>query len=70
MDKQTLVKSMEKHTGGVAFINQTQLAKYLGQSRGSIPEMVSGLDYLENHREKLYFVPDVAGRLMDRRRAN
>jgi hypothetical protein len=29
MDKQTLVRDLKSHVGGAAFINQSQLAKYL-----------------------------------------
>lgn len=66
MDKKTLVRSMEKHTG-CAFINPTQLAKYLRRSRTAMPDLLSGMDYLATGRERKYFIPDVAERLMENR---
>lgn len=69
MDKQMLIKTMEKHVGGSMFINKTQLAKYLKRSRDSMYELLDGLDYIPKKREKQYFVPDVAERLMKHRRA-
>ena len=69
MDKQSLIKSMEKHVGDAAFINQSQLAKYLKRSRMAMPELVDGRDYLETKREKRFFIPDIAQRLMDQRKS-
>ena len=68
MDKQTLVRDMKQHIGGAAFINHSQLAKYLKRSRQAMPEILCGLDFLETGREKRYFIPDVAQRLIDNRR--
>ena len=68
MDKKSLITSMEKFIGGSAFINKSQLAKFLRRSRTAIPDIVSGLDYLETGRERRYFIPDVAQKIMDMRR--
>jgi len=68
MDKKALTKSMEEAVKGAAFINQSQLAKYLRRSRTVMPEMLSGLDFLETKREKRYFIPDVAQRLMEQKK--
>ncbi|MDD4591704.1 MAG: hypothetical protein PHG06_14935 [Parabacteroides sp.] len=65
MDKQTLVRDLKSHVGGAAFINQTQMAKYLKRSREAIPGLLKGLDYLETGREKKYFIPDIAARLLE-----
>jgi len=67
MDKKSLINSMERYVGGSAFINKSQLAKYLRRSRDAMPNLLSGLDYLETKREKKYFIPDVAQKLMDLR---
>mgnify|MGYP003587038453 CR=1 FL=1 len=68
MDKQTLIKSMKEYTNGTPFINASQIAKFLRRSRDTLPELVRGLDYLQTGREKKYFVPDVAERIMVQRR--
>ena len=68
MEKQTLVRDMKSHVGGAAFINHSQLAKYMKRSREAMPNLLYGLDYLETGREKKYFIPDVAARIMENRR--
>jgi len=67
MNKQTLTQDLKAFVGGAAFINQTQLARYLRRSRGFVPDLVYGLDYLQTGKEKKYFIPDIAERLMDAR---
>lgn len=67
MDKQTLVRDLKSYVGGAAFINQSQLAKYLRRSREAIPDLLQGLDYLQTGREKKYFIPDIASRILDLR---
>lgn len=64
MDKKTLAKSMEEYAGS-PFMNQSQLAKYLRLSRHRMPELLTGVDYLETKRERRYFVPDIAQKLVD-----
>ncbi|MDD2301958.1 MAG: hypothetical protein PHG30_05310, partial [Eubacteriales bacterium] len=55
------------YVGGGGFINQSQIAKYLRRSRDCIPPLVEDLDFLSTGREKKYFIPDIASRLLDHR---
>ena len=68
MDKQTLTRSLTIHVEGASFINGCQLAKYLKMSRNAIPDLLQGLEYIESGRSRKYFIPDVAGRLMEVRK--
>jgi hypothetical protein len=67
MDKQALIKSMKEYTKGTPFINTSEIARFLRRSRDALPELVGGLDYLQTGREKKYFIPDVAERIMNQR---
>lgn len=63
MDKQQIVRRFERETGGQAFITATQLTRLLGQKNSyRVKEkFLVGLDVLDG---TLYFIPDVAARLM------
>ena len=67
MTKQDLIRDIKNEIGGGGFINTSQLAKYHRCSRDRIPELVNGLDCIRTGREKKYFIPDVAARLLDSR---
>lgn len=63
MDKQQIVRRFERETNGQAFITATQLTRLLGQKNSyRVKEkFLVGLDVLDG---TLYFIPDVAARLM------
>ena len=63
MDKQQIVRRFERETNGQAFITATQLTRLLGQKNSyRVKEkFLTGLDVLDG---TLYFIPDVAARLM------
>ena len=63
MEKRTIISEMKKDTKGAAFISMTTLSRHLGRGKAYAKEMVAGLDMVDNK----YFIPDVAGRIMDRR---
>ena len=67
MDKQTLIRDIKQYVGGGGFINTSQLAKYNRCSRDRIPELVEGLDVIKTGRERKYFIPDIAAKLLDSR---
>ena len=57
-----LVAEMKKFTGGAAFIDRKQLAKFLGYSDPhSIDQYLFGLP----HNGRKYFCADVADRIID-----
>lgn len=66
MNRQELIRDMKKENG--SFINITQLAKYMNVSRDKVrAEIVNGLDYYPSGRKKMYFVNDVADRILQQR---
>lgn len=67
MDKKTLTNEMKEHVKTGCFINMTELASFTGKSRNRLADILQGLDCLETKKEKKYFIPDVAQRILDRR---
>ena len=64
MDKQTIIRNMERQFGRRGCITKTEFAEYMGISRHHLGDWLDGLDKING---KYYFIPDVAQRLMDRR---
>ena len=65
MKKTDLIRSIEQTTG-CSFINISQLAKYMGTGRDYVrANIVNGLDYVSTGKNKMYFVNDVAQRLIE-----
>ena len=59
MNRQELIRDIKKEIG--SFANVTQLARYMGMSRDTVrAEIVSGLEFYESGKSKLYFVNDIA----------
>lgn len=69
MNKRDLQKDIQNFVGPGGFINISQLAKYMRVSRDKITPLVYGLDFFQTGREKKYFIPDVAERILERREA-
>ena len=67
MNKRDLVNDIKNHVDKSGFINSVQLAKYLRKSRGAMPDILEGLDYIPSGKEKKYFIPDVAERILEMR---
>lgn len=66
MNKSQLIEQLQAHTGGVMFVTRAELTRFLGLSNPrSVQPYLEGLDAV---RGKLYYVPDVASRLMEMRR--
>ena len=66
MDKQTLTRDMKTYVGGGAFITMTQTARYMRLSVDRMPDMFQGLEFIKTGKAKQYFIPDVAGRIVER----
>lgn len=66
MNKQEVIRRFERETAGQAFLTATQLTKLLGckDSYKVKKKYLDGLDVIDG---KLYFIPDVAARLMSMR---
>lgn len=65
MERQEQIRSMRSSVGD--YPNTSQIAKYLGKSRDSVRNLVSGLEYVQNGRSKQYFVNDVVDRIRTQR---
>ena len=65
MDKQTLTRDMKAFVGGGSFITPTQTAKYMRLSPGRMPDMLTGLEFFKTKKARQYFIPDVAGRIIE-----
>ncbi|MEL7655887.1 MAG: hypothetical protein AAGU75_08265 [Bacillota bacterium] len=65
MDKQSLTRDMKTFVGGGAFITPTQTAKYMRLSPGRMPELLQNLEFVKTGKAKQYFIPDVAGRIIE-----
>ena len=67
MDKQTLIREMER-TFGAGLINKKQVGQFIGlKGKNAIMKFCNGLDYYPTGRDKLYAVPDVAQRVIERK---
>lgn len=66
MTRAELIKDMKSATGS-SFITVTELCKYLGLSNNTRvkAEYLADLDRVGTH----YFIPDVAGAILERRKA-
>lgn len=66
MNRQELIRDIKKEVG--SFANVTQVAKYMGMSRETVrAEILSGLEFYESGKSKLYFVNDIADGILGRR---
>lgn len=69
MDKKSLVKGLETNLGGKQFATVSDIARIMGMNRQNTAKMLHGVDCVTpNDKRKLYFVPDVAEAILDRRR--
>lgn len=65
MDKQTITRDIKREIGN--WPNQSQIAKYLGKSRGYVRTMMHGVEGLRDGKCMKYLAADVAQRIMDQR---
>lgn len=67
MTKQDIIRRFERETQGQAFITATQMAKLLGvtDTYKVKKKYLSGLEAING---KLYFIPEVAEKLMEMRK--
>ena len=65
MTKQEIVRRFERETNGQAFITATQFTRLIGQKNSFRvkKEYLDGLDAVDG---VMYFIPDVASRMMER----
>ena len=66
MERQELIRTMEKHTNGKGFINQGQISRFMGISPTTARAMLKNLPYYPTGREKKYTIGDVASEVLKR----
>ena len=67
MDKQTIVRNMQQSNGGAGFLSVKQIAAYRGEHINTTTKFLEGLEYTTEGKKKLYFVGDVAERILNHR---
>ena len=70
MKKQNIKTQLLQVTSGGMYINLTQLQKYLSAGKAYTRDIVRGLDYWENGKEKRYNIDDVVQALWNERRVS
>lgn len=65
MNRQSVRRSLERYGD---FLNVNTVAECLGIHRCTARQMLAGLEYIPNGREKLFHKDDVLDRIMERRR--
>lgn len=68
MTKQELIRDMDKKFNQVGLLNITQIAKYRNMGRKATSKFLQGLEYTTDGKCKLYFVGDIAQRILDNRK--
>jgi len=67
MDKQTLIRNMQQSCGGAGFLSVKQIAAYRGEHVNTTTKFLKGMEYVSEGKKKLYFVGDVAERILEHR---
>ena len=65
MERRDLIYEMKKDVKGASFISTNALSKHLGKGHDFVDNAMQGLEKVGGK----YFIPDVATRLMDMRKA-
>ena len=65
----TDIKRQLEAVSGKSFLCVSEIASSMGMGRGSVVNLLEGLDYVPSGREKRYLISDVAERIADRRRS-
>ena len=67
MDKQSLIRDMKQTFEGAGLLTPTQIAKWRGMKWEATNKFLDGLEYTTQGKKKLYFVGDIAQRMIDGR---
>lgn len=68
MEKRDIVQDIKNSFEGASFLNVSQVAKYLGMSRNTVPAFLSDLDYLKFGKQRKYLATDIAAKIIKERR--
>lgn len=66
MDVAGYTRDLKEHVGGRAFINQSELCRYVGCGKATARELLDGIPFLTVGARKLYVIKDVAKALKSR----
>ena len=67
MDKQSLMRAMQQSNDGAGLLTVTQIARFRGEHVNSTTKFLKGMDFTTEGKKKLYFVGDVASRMIEHR---
>lgn len=67
MDKQSLMRAMTQANDGAALLTVAQIAKFRGEHANTTSRFLKGLEYTTEGKKRLYFVGDVANRILEHR---
>lgn len=68
MEKRDIVQDIKNSFEGASFLNVSQVARYLGMSRNTVPAFLVDLDYLQFGRQRKYLATDLAARIIKERK--
>ena len=68
MTKQELIRDMERKFPGCGLLSTVQVAQYRGVSRWRAQAFLQGMEHAGYERKRLYFVGDVADKILEERR--
>ena len=68
MEKRDIVQDIKNSFDGASFLNVTEIARYLGMSRNTVPAFLKDIDYLQFGRQRKYLATDVAARIIKERK--
>ena len=66
MDKQIITRDIKKEIGNWPCLSD--IARYLGKSRGYAQSLMQGCDFIGDGKKKQYLASDVAEKLINKRR--
>jgi hypothetical protein len=67
MERQELIRAMQQANNGAGLLTIKQIAQFRGEHINTTAKFLKGLEYLPSGKKKLYYVGDVASRIMEKR---
>jgi len=67
MNKQELMRAMTQANNGAGLLTIKQIAQFRGEHINTTAKFLKGLEYLPSGKKKLYYVGDVANRILEHR---
>lgn len=68
MEKKELKKALSQSANGAMMMTPSDLCRFLGKSPEYVRRLMYGTDHIGTGKSKMYFVGDIADRLIEARR--